>query len=134
MPRLASPVFLLKLFPGIPPAVARAILPGVRGLVVQGFGAGNFPIEGEGSLLPLFDEARDRGITTVMVSQAHFNSVDLSLYEAGAAALKRGVISGGDMTPEAAVVKLMHVLAYQEDRAKIRAQLQADLVGERTVS
>ncbi|MBI5546964.1 MAG: asparaginase [Deltaproteobacteria bacterium] len=134
MPRLEPHVFLLGIFPGIPPRVARAILPGLRGLVIQGFGAGNFPVEGEASLLPLFDEARERGIPTVMVSQARCNAVDLSLYEAGAAALQRGVISGGDMTPETALVKLMHVLGYEKDPARVRALLEADLVGERTTA
>lgn len=132
LPRLETGVFLLKILPGIPPAVARAILPGLKGLVVEGFGAGNFPVEGEASLVPLFDEARERRIPTVMVSQAHCNSVDLSLYEAGAAAQERGVVSGGDMTPEAAVVKLMHVLAYETDPRRVRALLEEDLVGERT--
>jgi L-asparaginase len=132
LPRLQTQVFLLKIFPGIPPAVARSILPGLRGLVVQGFGAGNFPIEGAASLLPLLDEARDRKIPTIMVSQARYNPVDLSLYEAGAAALERGVIGGGDMTPETALVKLMHVLAYVREPRRVRAQLEADLVGERT--
>lgn len=131
-PRLEPNVFLLKVFPGIPPAVARAILPGLRGLVVEGFGAGNFPIAGEASLLGLFDEARARGIAVVIVSQARCNAVDLTLYESGALAAQRGVIGGGDMTPEAALVKLMHVLAQESDPGKVRALLQADLAGELT--
>lgn len=126
-------VFLLKLFPGIPPQVARAILPGLRGLVIEGFGAGNFPMTGENSLLPLLDEARERGVTVVMTSQVPCNAVDLSLYESGSAALERGAIGGGDMTPEAAVVKLMHVLACEKEPRRIREKLEQDLVGERTV-
>jgi len=125
-------VFLLKVFPGISPALVRAILPGLKGLVVLGFGAGNFPIVGEASLLPLLDEARERRIPTVMLSQSRHDAVDLSLYAAGAAASARGVISGGDMTPESAVVKLMHVLAYEREPEAIRQRLLEDLVGERT--
>jgi L-asparaginase len=132
MATLEPNVFLMKIFPGIPPSVARAILPGLKGLVVEGFGAGNFPIERDGSLLPLFDEAAERGIPVVMVSQVRCNSVDLSLYEAGAAAAARGVISGGDMTPEAALVKLMHVLAHERDPKRIRAQMERDLAGEKS--
>ncbi len=132
MPDLEPRVFLLKIFPGMPPTIARAILPGLAGLVVEGFGAGNFPVAGDSSLLPLFDEAHDRGIPVVMVTQARCNSVDLTLYEAGAQAAKRGVIGGGDMTPEAAVTKLMHVLAYERDPERVRRQLERNLVGERT--
>jgi L-asparaginase len=131
--RLEPQVFLLKIFPGFPPSVGRALLPGLKGLVVEGFGAGNFPAHGEQSLVPLFDEARSRGVAVVMVSQARCNAVDLSLYEGGASALERGVIGGGDMTPEAAVTKLMHVLAYESDPAKVRARMAEDLAGEITV-
>ncbi len=136
-PRVASAleprVFLLKVFPGLDPSAARAILPGMKGLVVEGFGAGNFPIDGERSLLPLFDDAKERGIAVVMVSQARCNSVDLRLYASGAAALERGVISGHDMTPEAATVKLMHVLARERDPARIRSEMERDVAGELTV-
>ncbi len=131
--RLEPEVFLLKIFPGFPPSVGRGLLSGLKGLVVEGFGAGNFPAHGETSLVPLFDEARERGIPVVMVSQARCNAVDLSLYEGGAAALERGVIGGGDMTPEAAVTKLMHVLAYEADPARVRARMREDLAGELTV-
>jgi L-asparaginase len=132
-PKLETRVFLLKIFPGISPQLTRALLPGLKGLVVEGFGAGNFPMQGEQSLLPLFDEARERRIPVVMVSQAHCNAVDLTLYAAGAAALERGVIGGGDMTPEAAVCKLMHVLGSETDLERVRQKMEQDLVGERTV-
>ncbi len=125
-------VFLLKLWPGIPPFLPMQLLPAVKGLVVEGFGAGNFPVKGDGSLLPLFAEARDRGVPVVMVSQARCNSVNLGLYEAGAEAAKLGVIGGGDMTPEAAVVKLMHVLANVKGLPAIRDAMERDLAGERT--
>ncbi|HSP81051.1 MAG TPA: asparaginase, partial [Myxococcaceae bacterium] len=99
--KLESRVFLLKVFPGLDPALPLALLPHVRGLVVEAYGAGNFPIdEALGhSLLPLFREARQRGVPVVVVSQAYRNGVDLTLYESGAAALAEGAISGGDMTP-----------------------------------
>jgi L-asparaginase len=125
-------VFLLKLWPGIPPDLVRRLLPEVKGLVVEGFGAGNFPVKGDHSLLPLFAEARDRGIPVVMVSQARCNSVNLGLYEAGAEAARLGVIGGGDMTPEAAVVKLMHVLAHVQGLPAIRDAMERDLAGERS--
>jgi len=132
LPKLEPQVFLLKLFPGISPRLVQGLLPSIKGLVVEGFGAGNYPVEGDESLLPVFDRAQERGIPVVMVSQARCNAVDLSLYGSGAAALRRGAVGGGDMTPEAAVVKLMHVLAYESEPARIRAALAADLAGERS--
>ncbi len=56
----------------------------------------------------------------VVVSQAYRNGVDLTLYESGAAALAEGAIGGGDMTPSAALVKLMQGLAYHSAPEALR--------------
>ncbi|MFN7130546.1 MAG: asparaginase [Myxococcales bacterium] len=133
-PELEPRVFLLKIFPGLSAQIARTLLPGLKGLVVEAFGAGNFPIEGDDSLLPLFDEAKERGIPVIMVSQARHNAVDLTMYESGAAALARGVLGGGDLTPEAAVCKLMHVLARAKTHAEAMKLMRADLAGEWTAA
>lgn len=106
-------VFLLRVFPGLNPDIALGILPRVHGLVVEAYGAGNFPSSKElgRSLTPVFERAEALGVPVLVVSQAHRNGVDLSQYESGNAARTHGAISGGDMTVSAAVVKLMHGLA-----------------------
>jgi len=58
--------------------------------------------------------------------------VDLGLYESGAAALEAGALSGGDMTPAAALVKLMHGLAYHPPGPALRRYLERSVAGERT--
>ena len=132
--RLDPRVFLLKVFPGLDPRLPMALLPHVRGLVLEAYGAGNFPIDPSlgRSLLPLFEEAKRRQIPVVVVSQAYRNGVDLSLYEAGAAARAQGAISGKDMTPSAALVKLMHALAYEQDVEKLTGYIQENVAGELT--
>ena len=50
----------------------------------------------------------------LVVSQCMYEKADLSIYEVGNQMLKADVISGKDMTTEAAVTKLMWALA-QED-------------------
>ncbi|QRK08142.1 asparaginase [Archangium violaceum] len=132
--KLESRVFLLKVFPGLDPALPLALLPHVRGLVVEAYGAGNYPLDTRlgRSLLPLFREARERGVPVVVVSQAYRNGVDLTLYESGAAALAEGASSGGDMTPSAALVKLMQGLAYHRDREALARFIQTPIVGEMT--
>ncbi len=127
-------VFLLKVYPGLDPAVVLQVLPHVRGLVVEAHGAGNFPVGAERSLAPVFREARLRGIPVVVVSQAPRNGVDLSLYEAGTVARAEGAISGGDMTPTTAVVKLMHALAHFKNGQQLRRYLERSVAGERAVS
>jgi L-asparaginase len=132
--RLDPRVFLLKVFPGLDPELPRALLTQVRGLVVEAYGAGNVPVDARGgrSLLPVFREARTRGLPVVVVSQAHHNAVDLSLYEGGAAALAEGAISGGDMTSVAAVTKLMHVLGTARSLPEIRRAMERSVAGERS--
>ncbi|MGQ0504776.1 MAG: asparaginase [Myxococcaceae bacterium] len=127
-------VFLLKVFPGLDPKLPLALLEHVRGVVVEAYGAGNFPSQAKlgRSLLPFFRAARRRGVPVVVVSQAYRNGVDLSLYESGAKALAEGAISGGDMTPSAAVVKLMHALANERGPERIRCYLERSVAGERT--
>ena len=66
----------------------------------------------------------------VVISQAHRNGCDLTLYESGAFALKHGAISGGDMTPSAALVKLMQALAYERDLGGVREYMQRAVAGE----
>src|SRR5262249_4057719 len=116
------------------PALPLGLLPYVRGFVVEGYGAGNFPVSRklQRPLLPFFRAAHDAGKPVVVVSQARHNGVDLSLYESGAAAAEAGAISGGDMTPSAALVKLMHALAYERDLRSVREYLLRAVAGERT--
>lgn len=126
-------VFLLKVFPGVDPALCLDVVSRVRGLVLEGFGAGNFPLEPSGrSLLPLFEAAREREIPVVVTSQAHRNGVDLSLYAGGSRARSLGAISAGDMTTEACVVKLMHALAYASGVDGVRKLFERSIAGERS--
>lgn len=126
-------VFLLRVFPGLDPEIPMSILPRVKGLVLEAYGAGNFPSsKGLGrSLTPVFAEAHRLGVAVLVVSQAPRNGVDLSLYESGNFARELGAISGGDMTVSAAVVKLMHGLAHHSGDA-LRQYLQRSVAGERT--
>ncbi len=133
--RLDARVFLLKVYPGLDPALPLALLPHLKGLVLEAYGAGNFPIDPSlgRSLRPLFAEARQRGIPVVVVSQAYRNGVDLTLYESGASALAEGAIGGGDMTPSAALVKLMQALAYHTTPEAVGRFIQTPIAGELTV-
>lgn len=126
-------VFLLRIFPGLDPQIPLSILPHVRGLVVEAYGAGNFPSSDElgRSLTSVFERARQLDVPVVVVSQAPRNGVDLSLYESGNRARRSGAISGGDMTVSAAVVKLMHGLANHRGNA-LRKYLERSVAGERT--
>jgi L-asparaginase len=132
-PKVNPRVFLLRVFPGLDPALPLAMLPHIDGLVLEAYGAGNFPMrpDNERSLEPLLRAAQAASIAVVVVSQAHRNGVDLKAYEAGAIALKYGAMSAGDMTVSCAVVKLMHALANTSARTR-RASFERALCGERS--
>lgn len=126
-------VFVLKVYPGLDVELVLPILSKVKGLVLEAYGAGNFPVGARRSLRPLFRAAKDKGVPVVVVSQAHRNGVDLSLYESGVVALDEGAISGGDMTVSAATTKLMHALGTCDDLESLGDYLRADVAGERSV-
>lgn len=131
--RLDPRVFLLKVFPGLDPAIPLALLDHVRGMVIEAYGAGNFPVsDATRSLSAIFKEAQKRELPLVLVSQAYRNGVDLTMYESGAFAREHGAISGFDMTPSAAVVKLMQALKYEKSLEKIRRYMETSQAGELT--
>lgn len=90
----------LRLFPGITGRTIRAFLQpdGVRGVVLESYGAGNAPRREE--LLSAFREATERGVVIVNVTQCEIGAVSSEIYETGRALAKVGIVGGGDMTTE----------------------------------
>lgn len=131
-PRIEARVLAVRVFPGLDPALVRgALRAGVKGLVLEAYGTGNLP-NTAGSLRPALEEARDRGVPVLVVSQCLRGSVDLGRYAGGAEAAALGAISAGDMTPEAALVKTMVGLGRFGAGAELRAFLERDVAGERS--
>ena len=101
-----SAVTILPVFPGVQAAHWQGLLnDSVKGAVLLSYGAGNAP-DKDPTLLALLKTATDRGVVIVNVSQCGAGSVAAGAYAAGSALVKAGVISGKDMTYEAAFAKL----------------------------
>ena len=124
-------VAVLKLFPGIQPAVVRAVLRarGIKGVVLETFGAGNAP--SDQWLYRELKAAVERGIIIVNKTQCNTGSVEMGLYAVSLNLMKAGVLSGHDITTEALLTKMMLLLGEQPDKA--HDLITQDLCGEVTV-
>ena len=125
-------VAVIRLFPGMTGRVLASVLrPPLRGLVIEAYGTGNAPTA-DPEFLAALAEASAQGLVVVAVTQCLYGSVDLGTYAAGSVLLTAGVVSGLDMTVEAAVCKLLYLLGQSDDPAWIRGELARDLRGELT--
>jgi L-asparaginase len=128
---VSNAVTALRLHPGLNEHAVRAVLdqPGLRGVVIEAYGAGNGPTEGW--FLEPIRSAVDQGVTVVVTTQCHAGSVIGGLYATGSALQATGAIPGGDMTFEAALTKLM-VLVDRHQPDDVRRLMKGDLAGELT--
>jgi len=133
VPELADvTVAALRLFPGIDARFVRHVLQEpLRGLVLETYGAGNAPSR-DPELLDALAEATARGVVIVNTTQCLRGRVDMRGYATGAALLDAGVVSGADMTPEAALCKLIYLLGSGHAPDQVASLMQRDLRGELT--
>ena len=116
---------LLQFYPGMSPDIFRAY-EGYKGLVLAGTGLGHVST----LLIPAIRKLAESGTLVVMTSQCMHGRVCDRVYDTGRDLLNAGVIEGGDMLPEVALVKLMWVLGNEKDTTKTAAMMQTDLKGE----
>jgi len=130
---LDSNVTIIRIFPGISAEILRAIIriPHLKGIVLETYGAGNAPT-GEW-FLDIIKEGIDKGIIIVNVTQCASGSVEMSRYQAGQDLRDLGVLSGNDITTEAAVAKLMFLFGQGLNCEEVKRDMQLSLAGEITV-
>ncbi len=123
-------VAILKIFPGINEAVVKSFfsIKGLKGIVLETYGSGNtmnFPW-----FLKIIQKAIEKGMIVFNVSQCSGGEVIQGRYETSKRLDEIGVLSGGDITTEAAITKLMFLLGTEKSRDKINKKLISPLNGE----
>lgn len=131
--RMDDAVGVVRLFPGIRAAWLEALLrdPGLKAAVLETFGSGNGPMDKD--FLAVLREARRRGIVLVNVTQCVGGRVEQGRYQTSRALQDMGVVSGHDLTTEAAVTKLMFLLGQGAGPEAVMQRMATSLCGELTL-
>ena len=128
--RLDTRVAILKIHPGITPEMVRIFLcaPEIRAVIIETYGSGNALTKPW--FTDIIREASATGIILLNVTQCTAGSVNMDLYATGKSLKEAGVVSGYDVTTEAALGKLFVLMGRSEDNGWVKAWLGEDLSGE----
>ncbi|WMJ78659.1 MULTISPECIES: asparaginase [unclassified Sedimentibacter] len=114
-------IFLLKLVPGMEPDVLDYIGEKYEGVVIESYGVGGLPFQDKRNFLERLGSLTENGKIIIIATQVMFEGSDMGIYEVGVKALKKfNVLQAYDMTIEAAVTKLMWIMAQTKEFDEVK--------------
>ena len=128
---ISNDVAILKIFPSINKNFVKSVLNSSKGIILESFGSGNATTEKW--FLEELESAINNNKIIINISQCLSGSVRQGDYHTSILLKKIGVVSGGDMTTEAALTKLMHLLGQNYSNDKIKKEITFNLRGEITI-
>ena len=127
---LDTNVAIMKMFPGMTPAVVENILSikGLKGVVLETFGSGN--VTTDQWFADYLEKAIENNIIMFNVSQCTGGRVMQGRYQTSKMLEEIGVVSGSDITTEAAITKMMYLLSNEDSIENVKKRLKIPLCGE----
>lgn len=128
--KIDNNIALIKLFPGITLASLEGFLASntIKAIILETYGAGNAPTEAW--FLNFLKKIKEKGIIIVNVTQCSGGKVIMGQYETSVALKSLGIISGKDITSEAAIAKLMYLLGRKISQSEFKTVFETQIRGE----
>ena len=130
--KLETRIGHIKFYPGLDQIFFDSVLnhPETRGIIIESYGSGNLPTDPD--LIDSIKRSIAAGKVILNITQCNAGTVEMGRYETSKLLAEAGVLSGLDLTFEAALTKVMYLLGKYKDPEQVKFFLVRNIRGELT--